>query len=237
MTTNEQGRFCGSCEKTVVDFTNWSDTALYDFFKNYQGSVCGRFHATQLHKELHIPYQPKSRLYRIAIACGLTLMFAQVPAAYAGVKQQTELFAEYEDGGDEKQEGQKGKGTINGRVLDENGDPIASAIVEVTVRGMKKLHTVSDINGNYSLANLTPGKYEVSAKFAKKKATLINIVITKEQETNVDISVALGLPAPPEILMGAPMPQPPTMKGDVQMVEPPTPPPPPVIEKGKVKVK
>ena len=45
MTPVEQGRFCDSCQKTVVDFTAMSDMQLAAFFKKPStGSVCGRFY-------------------------------------------------------------------------------------------------------------------------------------------------------------------------------------------------
>lgn len=57
MTPNEQGRFCGSCQKTVVDFTSFSaeDIQLY-FTKHYGQKVCGRFKKQQLNPiDIQIP--------------------------------------------------------------------------------------------------------------------------------------------------------------------------------------
>lgn len=55
MTPDEKGRFCGACQKTVVDFTNMSDRELAAFFKKPAGSVCGRFHQDQLNREITVP--------------------------------------------------------------------------------------------------------------------------------------------------------------------------------------
>lgn len=52
----QKGKFCGSCQKQVVDFTNMSDRQLAEFFKKPStGSVCGRFMTDQLERELDIP--------------------------------------------------------------------------------------------------------------------------------------------------------------------------------------
>lgn len=59
MTPNEQGRFCGSCQKTVVDFTNMSDSQIISFFKEPKASVCGRLHPDQIERDI---VQPKKRL-------------------------------------------------------------------------------------------------------------------------------------------------------------------------------
>jgi hypothetical protein len=49
MTPNEQGRFCGSCQKTVVDFTTFFAEDIQNYFtKHYGQKVCGRFKKQQL---------------------------------------------------------------------------------------------------------------------------------------------------------------------------------------------
>jgi hypothetical protein len=56
MTPADKGRFCESCQKQVIDFTNMSDSQLVAFFKKPStGSVCGRFNNTQLNHEFEIP--------------------------------------------------------------------------------------------------------------------------------------------------------------------------------------
>jgi len=61
MTPVEKGKFCGSCQKQVVDFSNMSDRQVAEFFKkpilslSKGGSVCGRFMYDQLDREIVIP--------------------------------------------------------------------------------------------------------------------------------------------------------------------------------------
>jgi CarboxypepD_reg-like domain/Secretion system C-terminal sorting domain len=56
MTDADRGRFCGSCQKVVMDFTGMSDEQLVAFFKKPStGSVCGRFNTDQLNKEFTTP--------------------------------------------------------------------------------------------------------------------------------------------------------------------------------------
>jgi hypothetical protein len=52
MTPAEQGRFCGSCQKTVVDFTLMSDKELLDYLSKASQHTCGRFSNDQLNKDL-----------------------------------------------------------------------------------------------------------------------------------------------------------------------------------------
>ncbi len=61
MTPVQQGKFCGSCQKQVVDFSNMSDRQVAEFFKkpilslSKGGSVCGRFMTDQLERDIEIP--------------------------------------------------------------------------------------------------------------------------------------------------------------------------------------
>lgn len=82
MTPNEQGRFCGSCQKTVVDFTHFSAEDIQNYFaKHYGQKVCGRFKNEQLTAiNIQIPntvfsYIPASRKFALAlfIVFGTTL--------------------------------------------------------------------------------------------------------------------------------------------------------------------
>ncbi|SEC40389.1 hypothetical protein SAMN04489761_2899 [Tenacibaculum sp. MAR_2009_124] len=50
MTPNEKGRFCSSCAKTVVDFTQFSEAEVKEYLiENSTQKVCGHFYKKQLH--------------------------------------------------------------------------------------------------------------------------------------------------------------------------------------------
>ncbi len=55
MLPEDKGRFCLSCQKTVIDFTTMSDRQVFDYFKNYQGNTCGQFSTDQLNREVTKP--------------------------------------------------------------------------------------------------------------------------------------------------------------------------------------
>jgi hypothetical protein len=83
MTPNETGRFCNSCSKSVVDFTQMLPDEIQDFFiKNKGQKICGRFHNKQLDSiVIQIPNQVlfsqihyhKMFLLALFIAMGTTL--------------------------------------------------------------------------------------------------------------------------------------------------------------------
>jgi hypothetical protein len=47
MTPNDNGRFCGSCSKNVVDFTNMLPDEIQVYFQQHS-NICGRFKNSQL---------------------------------------------------------------------------------------------------------------------------------------------------------------------------------------------
>lgn len=83
MTPNENGRFCLSCSKTVIDFTNMlPDEVQHFFIQNQNNSICGRLKNEQLGSLIiQIPSQilytqtsyPKIFLLSLFIAMGTTL--------------------------------------------------------------------------------------------------------------------------------------------------------------------
>lgn len=53
MTSCEEGRFCGSCQKTVLDFTQKSELEIQELLAKQTGKVCGRFYTHQLAQPVH----------------------------------------------------------------------------------------------------------------------------------------------------------------------------------------
>lgn len=51
MTPQEKGRYCDSCDKLVIDFSQTTDEKLYKRVQRGE-KICGRFMATQLNREI-----------------------------------------------------------------------------------------------------------------------------------------------------------------------------------------
>jgi hypothetical protein len=87
MTPNENGRFCMSCSKTVVDFTSMLPEEIQHFFiQNKNEKICGRFRKSQLDTiSIQIPSQVlytqthyhKMFLLALFIVMGTTLFSCQ----------------------------------------------------------------------------------------------------------------------------------------------------------------
>ena len=60
MSNTEQGRFCSSCRKEVIDFSDKTDEELVQFFQNGQSEVCGRFRSSSLDRSILQPEKASS---------------------------------------------------------------------------------------------------------------------------------------------------------------------------------
>src|SRR5919199_3371395 len=64
MQPTERGWFCASCQKTVVDYTNFSDQELVKLLSKPLDTTCGRFRNEQLNRMLTAPNAVTSRVWR-----------------------------------------------------------------------------------------------------------------------------------------------------------------------------
>ncbi|MGZ8559315.1 MAG: carboxypeptidase-like regulatory domain-containing protein [Chitinophagaceae bacterium] len=152
-----RGRFCGSCQKQVIDFTSMSDEQLAAFFKkptqslSMDGSVCGRFLHYQLDRNIDIPKKripwvkyffqfalPAFLVSSKAVAQGKVRMLTGTTVVISNpVIEKTEniIAAHIEK-------------VLWGRVIDDNneGIPYASVFIKGTTIGV-----AADNAGNFSL--------------------------------------------------------------------------------------
>lgn len=172
----QSGKHCLACSKTVMDFTNFTDDQLLNYFKNSKNkNTCGRFADQQLNKEL-IPLPQRRHQWASKFFAGTTLIFTGFFNHVSGAinsKQKTKIeqlnpkiteLTKQQNGG------------ISGRVLDENGLPINEALVycknnNTTVK--------TDTNGLF-LLNFVP----------LLENTIIDLEITKVNCTSVNYQSA-----------------------------------------------
>ena len=73
MTSTQSGKFCASCQKTVVDFSRMSDTEIIHYFSDFKGETCGRLTEKQLNSVIAEPLILKPN-YRWAYALSALLL-------------------------------------------------------------------------------------------------------------------------------------------------------------------
>jgi hypothetical protein len=65
MQPDKEGRFCGSCQKTVVDFTTMSDQEILNWLSGAGSSVCGCFMGDQLNRNLAPATMPRKNRWAV----------------------------------------------------------------------------------------------------------------------------------------------------------------------------
>lgn len=61
MVLKDDGRFCTSCAKSVIDFSGFTDQQLHEYFEQHRNSsICGRIPVSKLNTPFEIPTTRKS---------------------------------------------------------------------------------------------------------------------------------------------------------------------------------
>lgn len=150
MTPVPGGRHCASCEKTVVDFRNYSDAEIGRYYKRHQGKVCGVFQEDQLNRAMVLPKDP-SKLGKwkavaamlSGLAIGGTANAQQTMGRLMPTVQTTENVVVKKT-----VDTKKDSKILRGKVTDINGEGLIGATV--VIKGTHK-GTTTDFEGNFRL--------------------------------------------------------------------------------------
>ena len=184
MTPVERGRHCAHCQKTVTDFSGWSDAELYRYLTEQKGGACGRFLLTQLNRPIHIPHQPHSRLYAMTIALGLTVVFLHGGEARAQSRPPlVQQVAAAQQRNTDTSNNQSG--SISGTVSDEKKEPLISAMVQVYQGGVLKGGAVADFDGHFEIKRLPAGKYDLLFSYYGYDSVGVDEVIVVPDECSI----------------------------------------------------
>jgi len=81
------GRFCGSCQKKVVDFSEMSDAAVMAYLNTASGPVCGRFYSDQVNRPLVVPRQRTSVIKWMHALLPALILLLKPGSGRAGLSQ------------------------------------------------------------------------------------------------------------------------------------------------------
>jgi len=153
MTTVEKGKFCGACQKVVVDFTRMNDRELAAFFKKPLDNICGRFQQEQLNRDI---VMPRKRVPWVKCFFQITLpafLLSLKSSAQKSTKGEISVICQKEIQGKlvvpPTQSSMDGNPKdVKGKVVDEKGKavPYATVVVKGTKTG-----AACDGEGNFAL--------------------------------------------------------------------------------------
>jgi hypothetical protein len=150
MTPTQQGKFCASCNKQVVDFSLMSDNQILNFLSHQSGKLCGRFDAEQLQRPLVETKIKKKKSWWMALTMPLLFLFDRSDAQKFASKQKHRIVQSIDTsfttvGAVAVIVNER---IITGKVVDENNNPLAyaSVIQKGFIGG-----TTTDSLGNFSI--------------------------------------------------------------------------------------
>jgi hypothetical protein len=192
MTPQEQGRFCGSCQKTVVDFTMMSDQEVLNYFLKANYNVCGRFGNDQLNKDLVVT--EKKKRFSWAYVWNVLLATFLLTEANAQVKPKpkkpVKTIVSKEIMGDTVIFPVEPETVIpivvKGKVLDaETNLPLAGA--SITIKGNAR-SVMADTLGNFRLTVEMQDSLELEFSFVGKESqTRVLEELTNWQDIQVSL--------------------------------------------------
>lgn len=150
MTPAQQGRFCQSCAKTVVDFSLMTDSEVLNYFGKATGNTCGRFANDQLQRPLQPVKQDKRKGWWIAAMMPLLMMFERAGAQKKNSKpkEDTIIVTSPIMLGMVMPAPVPANDTIKGKVVDTLGNPIPFA--SISINGKYK-GIDADSSGEFSI--------------------------------------------------------------------------------------
>ncbi len=194
MTPQEQGRFCGKCAKTIIDYSYQSDRAIAKVLKENNGQICGRFRSDQLQRDLVLEPQ----FYQNTRWKAFGLMISGLLAAGTLKGQEavtpsnsTEINSQIISNIENKKT-PKNKISLSGRILKE-GSKEALIGATIILKG-SNLGSATDINGAFQLAISTENSHLIKNELILEVSYLgyySKEVIVKKEELQNNLSINL----------------------------------------------
>ena len=183
MTSAERGRFCGSCQKVVTDFTAMSDSEIIAFFSNKRPTedVCGRFYDRQLNKNYSFSFKNASFPYAKAAILISGLLFSNLLYAQKTSHDLRQNVKEVAVNHAARPLSKKGK-MIEGIVFDaETGLPMKG--VRISILNQKGIWTTGD-HGKFKI-DISDLKVNTVTLVAQKNESYTRRVVVDLNNANI----------------------------------------------------
>jgi len=144
----EKGGFCTTCQKEVIDFRNWTDEALSNYFKNTTQKTCGFFVEDQLRTYSHTnrqEIQHKKSAFNVGIASFSLLSLLAVGTATAQTTEKPEIVLTP----NQQKENPQTEGILVKGVVSDDVAPLPG--INVVVKGTN-IGTETNFDGEFAFA-------------------------------------------------------------------------------------
>ncbi|UPK70783.1 carboxypeptidase-like regulatory domain-containing protein [Chitinophaga filiformis] len=148
----QKGKFCQSCQKVVVDFTQMSDEQILQYHKAHPGKSCGHYYASQLNRSLEATQPIRRRFLPALLLAPLTTF---IFTSTKGFAQTTHETIQLQESGSpvihiEKTPVEKSDSSylIRGIILDIKNNPLTG--ISVVIKGTKT-GMITESDGSFKL--------------------------------------------------------------------------------------
>jgi len=152
MTPVKGGKFCGSCEKTIVDFRTMNDYQILQFYKQNNGKICGVFNNRQLNRAMPFPMEvkPSSNWKAIAaLAAGVLFSGGLISQTTAPTIGKVAVATQTINQSPQAEEATTPNKVIRGTIKDQEvGEALFGA--NILIKGTK-IGTSTDFDGHFEL--------------------------------------------------------------------------------------
>jgi hypothetical protein len=185
MSPQQQGRFCGVCTKTVVDFSNMSDGQVMETIQKASGGLCGHFHTDQINRTLVAAPRPKwwmQPFWQYIVGGILLLKPGTIKAQKSGTEQCTpqpphpRLMGKPKIMGKIAMPVENKDGKIRIRIVSETGEAIDRASVIVT----NKVTGISNSKGIFEADVSRGDELMISALGFESQRVVVNRVVNMQ---------------------------------------------------------
>jgi hypothetical protein len=196
MIDNNTGKFCNLCQKSVVDFTHFSDRDLYDWFIKNQNKSCGRLKPDQLDRLINVKENYTLNRFKPSLIAASLLAFLSFPkfSAAKAIKtpiNQTDRYhsnTSFEKKTEVLADTLK---TIKGRVIDKDDkQPLPSVSVTVNQR---LAFASTDQKGNFEIklpANFEDKNCVLTVSYIGYKTLNSKVDLAKDGQLNLELCIS-----------------------------------------------
>ncbi|WP_025143121.1 carboxypeptidase-like regulatory domain-containing protein [Pedobacter jeongneungensis] len=207
MQPNANGKFCGSCQKSVIDFTNFTDAELKRWFSENKGKSCGRLKPEQLDRLISAKDNYSLSRFKPSLIAASLLAFLSFPKlsdakviktpfnqtdryhSSTAFEKKTEILADTLK-------------TIKGRVIDKDDkQPLPSVSVMVNQR---LAFASTDEKGNFEIklpANFDDESCVLTISYIGYKTLNSKVNLAKGGQLNLELCMSEYVLGGPEVVV------------------------------------
>ncbi len=201
MTATQQGRFCLSCQKEVIDFSVMTDAEILDYISTASSSTCGRAGSDQLNRNLSSP-QSRSHLWKYGVGVAASFILITTKSTAQGKIVKHSNVSKHPIPKKRLSPGILGgaisvvvinKSVINGIVTDDKNNPVPFASVRInrSAQGV-----AADSAGNFRIQtneHLSEVELQISSVGFNSSVVRVDAIADTQQVLTADGVVKIDI--------------------------------------------